>query len=372
MNIPLVVFCALTAVFAYPLGHGTAADIQVLAFANVLEQLESAFYTQALEQFNTSSFVAAGFASSQIPIQQIRTIASDENTHAITLQSAIHALGGQVISNCTFNFSSALTNVDRMFATARVVENVGVSAYLGALTSLADPALVAAAASILTVEARHQSILNLLSNATSIPQPFDVALTPGDVLAVADTFISGCKLGFSANPPLTVTNSGPLQAGTKLNFSSPALSQTTSANQVSCKIVTGGSNASFYQPMNDCMVPANVTGPMYVFITDDQTAVNSLSNMNGTTDSTMVVAGPALLFVNQPDLIGSLIRPGSNATGGTAGNHTKASTILPIVSTTSPVTGTTSAPSVATPSSGVFTTTISPAQASALLSSVGS
>lgn len=97
-----------------------------------------------------------------------------------------------------------------MVATARVVENVGVSAYLGALTLLTDPELVTVAASILTVEARHQSILNLLSNATSIPQPFDVALTPGDVLAIADTFISGCKLGFSGtsseplhNAPLT-------------------------------------------------------------------------------------------------------------------------------------------------------------------------
>lgn len=80
------------------------------------------------------------------------------------------------------------------------------------------------------------------------------------------------------------------------------------------------------------MVPANVTGPIYVFIT-----VNSPSNTNGATSSTMVVAGPALLFVNQPDLIGSQIRPGSNVTGATAGSHT--TTMPPIVSTTSPVTG---------------------------------
>lgn len=104
MHIPLVIFWALTAVFAYPLRHGAAADIQMLgtlcalaiervadhvaasAFANVLEQLESAFYTQALKQFDTSSFVAAGFASSQIPIQQIQAITNDEDTHAITLQ----------------------------------------------------------------------------------------------------------------------------------------------------------------------------------------------------------------------------------------------------------------------------------------------
>lgn len=106
MHIPLIIVSlwAFATVLAYPLRHGAAADIQVLgrlwtlianrvadhvailAFANVLEQLGSAFYTQALEQFNASSFGAAGFASSQIPIQEIQTIASDKNTHAITLQ----------------------------------------------------------------------------------------------------------------------------------------------------------------------------------------------------------------------------------------------------------------------------------------------
>lgn len=88
-----------------------------------------------------------------------------------------------------------------MVSTARAVENVGVGAYLGALTSLADPVLVTTASSILAVEVRHQSILNLLANTTSIPQPFDVALTSEDVLAIANTFISGCKLGLSGTLP---------------------------------------------------------------------------------------------------------------------------------------------------------------------------
>ena len=105
MHIPLIIISLwIAAVLAYPLRRGAAADIQVLgtlwilvakrvadrvailAFANVFEQLESAFYAQALKQFNASSFEAAGFASSQIPIQQIQTIANDDNIHAITLQ----------------------------------------------------------------------------------------------------------------------------------------------------------------------------------------------------------------------------------------------------------------------------------------------
>jgi hypothetical protein len=48
MHIPLIIISLwVAAVLAYPLRRGAAADIQVLAFADVLEQLESAFYTQA-------------------------------------------------------------------------------------------------------------------------------------------------------------------------------------------------------------------------------------------------------------------------------------------------------------------------------------
>lgn len=82
-----------------------------------------------------------------------------------------------------------------MAATARLVENVGVGAYLGAASLVSDPVLLTAAASILTVEARHQTMLNVLNGATAIPQPFDIPLTPPQVLALAGAFVSGCDLG---------------------------------------------------------------------------------------------------------------------------------------------------------------------------------
>lgn len=84
-----------------------------------------------------------------------------------------------------------------MAATARIVETVGVGAYLGAATLLDDPVLLDSAASILTVEARHQTILNLLSpGGTAIPSAFDLALTPSEVLALAGPFFDGpCDLG---------------------------------------------------------------------------------------------------------------------------------------------------------------------------------
>ena len=85
-----------------------------------------------------------------------------------------------------------------MAATARVVENVGVGAYLGAAHLVSDPQLLTAAGSILTTEARHQTMLNLLSGGgTAIPQAFDIALLPQQVLAIASPFISGCDLGIT-------------------------------------------------------------------------------------------------------------------------------------------------------------------------------
>lgn len=84
-----------------------------------------------------------------------------------------------------------------MAATARVVEQAGVAAYLGAAPLIEDPVILTAAGSILTVEARHQVVLNLLSqNGSTIPSAFDIALSPPEVLALASPFIDGpCDLG---------------------------------------------------------------------------------------------------------------------------------------------------------------------------------
>jgi hypothetical protein len=57
-----------------------------LEFADVLEQLEATFYSQALSTFQDSDFTAAGFASAQIPEQLFTGIQNDEATHDSFLQ----------------------------------------------------------------------------------------------------------------------------------------------------------------------------------------------------------------------------------------------------------------------------------------------
>lgn len=91
-----------------------------------------------------------------------------------------------------------------MATTARIVENLGVAAYLGAANLISDPVLLTAAASIMTVEARHQTVLNVLNGGTAIPQGFDIAFSPSEVLAIAGQFISGCDVGI---PGMFLTSS---------------------------------------------------------------------------------------------------------------------------------------------------------------------
>lgn len=135
-----------------------------------------------------------------MPIEQFQVIQADEATHSTVLESVLKSLNEDPVS-CNFDFDSALTDVTTMAAVARVVELVGVGAYLGAAPLISDPAILVAAGSILTVEARHQTILNVLSlNGSAIPSAFDIGLQPNEVLALASPFINGpCDLGIQGS-----------------------------------------------------------------------------------------------------------------------------------------------------------------------------
>jgi rubrerythrin len=284
---------ALAAPMKYPRA-ASANDITVLKFANVLEQLETEFYQQALAKFQESDFTAAGFVAASVPVQQFSSIAVDEATHTTVLASVLKSLGQEPVSGCKFDFSSALTDVKTMAAVARAVENVGVSAYLGGAALVDDRQLLVAAATILTDEARHQTVLNMLNGGVAIPAAFDVALAPSQVLAIAGGFISGCDLGIPANPALKVTNTAALAPGTTVTFDSPALTG-LDRSKLSCQMMTGGvANAAAF-PIDGCKVPDGLEGPVYIYITNTtQPLLNSQQNQNVAS----IVAGPAIGFID--------------------------------------------------------------------------
>jgi len=296
-------------VAAAPWKRNAATNILVLKFADVLEQLESSFYSQALSKFKESDFTAAGFPSAQLAIEQFLSIRDDEVIHATVLEETIVALGDKPVDNCSFDFSKVLTDVTTMANVARVVENVGVTAYLGAANLLSDPVLLTAAGSILTVEARHQTILNVLNSGTAIPQAFDLAFTPSEVLAIAGGFISGCDLGVPANQPLALTNTGTVAIGTLLTFNSPAINGSTDG--LFCQMMVGGLAFSITLPISQCVVPNGVNGPVALWITSDsQPLINN--PIDRATDKQ--VAGPTLAFIDsQPQLLGQMARTPASA-----------------------------------------------------------
>lgn len=299
----------------------SAVDALVFQFANVLEQLETSFYQQGIAKFKDADFQAAGFSSVLVATQTLTTIQGDEATHAIFLQQALRDNGAEPLI-CDFDFTSALTDVPTLAATARAVEYVGVSAYLGAATLLDDPIFLDAAASILTIEARHQTMLNILAGASSIPQAFDIPLTPQETLSIAAGFIKGpCDVGIVPTNALAVTNTSPPKSGDLITVSAKNI---TGTDGLFCNMILGGSPFSINLPLSECIVPDGVNGVVALWITSDN---QPLANNVIDRATNKQVAGPALIFVDsQSEMLGSMVR-GSGTSG--AGSSTETTTISP-------------------------------------------
>lgn len=163
-------------------------DIGILNYALTLEYLEAAFYIEATENNASSAFV-----SDQAAVF-LETVTADEKAHVKYLQDA---LGKDAVAEPKFDFGTTTSNADEFLQTAFVLENTGVAAYSGQVLNIEDPKVVKAAASILTVEARHASVIGLIKSGSTkgiVPNgPFDKALSAKRILkAVKQTgFIQG-------------------------------------------------------------------------------------------------------------------------------------------------------------------------------------
>jgi len=99
----------------------------------------------------------------------------------LALQGAIKAMGGRPVSKPDFQFADAVTDEGKYRATAEVLEETGVRAYLGQAAHIFQPKILTVAATILAIEARHASWIRFL-NVTP------VADTPPDALPAPRTF----------------------------------------------------------------------------------------------------------------------------------------------------------------------------------------
>jgi hypothetical protein len=155
-------------------------DIGILNYALTLEYLEAAFYNGA---------TAANMSLTPQVSAFLKTVTADENAHVAFLKKA---LGKKAAKEPKVDFKGANTNVETFMKTAAVLENTGVHAYLGQVLNITTPAYVAAAGSILTIEARHASVIGLLNEASPTGAgiapdgPFDKPWTASKVLSAVE------------------------------------------------------------------------------------------------------------------------------------------------------------------------------------------
>ena len=150
-------------------------DYGILNYALTLEYLEAAFYNGATAANLSLSSQASAF---------LKVVTKDENAHVKFLKGA---LGSKAAKEPKFDFKGANTSTEMFMKTAQVLENTGVHAYSGQALNIKSPAYVKAAISILTIEARHASVIGLLNepagNDIAPNGPFDTPLTAAKVLA---------------------------------------------------------------------------------------------------------------------------------------------------------------------------------------------
>lgn len=146
-----------------------AQDVEIFNFALVLENLQAAFYDQAASsgilEGDLREFVAVVRDHEQRHIEYIKGVLGDEAREAPT-----------------FSFGDALRDAERFAATAATLEDLGVAAYNGQAANVTRKAL-AAAARIVSVDARHAAWIRSLAGRTPASQATDRPLTAKQVTA---------------------------------------------------------------------------------------------------------------------------------------------------------------------------------------------
>jgi hypothetical protein len=136
------------------------SDNAILNFALTLEYLQAAFYTE------TERAHAIGSELARVP----RQLGSVERAHVAALKNV---LGRAAVKRPSFDFKGTTEDQVQFLKTAVAFEDLGAAAYKGQATRVDSPALLAAAISIHSVEARHAAWMRYLAGFTPAGRAFD-------------------------------------------------------------------------------------------------------------------------------------------------------------------------------------------------------
>jgi Ferritin-like domain len=145
-----------------------AQDVEILNFLLVLEEAQAAFYDAALR----------GGALQGDLLAFARIVAPQEREHAEFLRGK---LGAQAGARPRLDFRRATSDPGRFSAAAIDLEEATAAAYIGQGANLTR-GMVADAARIVAVEARHAAWIRDLAGADPAPQAADPPRSAGDVL----------------------------------------------------------------------------------------------------------------------------------------------------------------------------------------------
>lgn len=153
-------------------------DVSILNFALTLEFLEDEFYKQALKniQFKVPNLERV-----------TRVVSSHESIHVRFLKRTLKTAA---IKKPKFDFGDAVTNEAKFLATSQVLEDTGVTAYLGQARRILQKPVLTAAATILAVEARHASFIAEINGKSFAPRAFDRPVSGRKIKAKIQPFIA--------------------------------------------------------------------------------------------------------------------------------------------------------------------------------------
>jgi len=146
-----------------------AQDARILQLVLQLEYTQVAFYEQALHDAGLQGELRV-FA---------RTALGHERQHLAAIR---RALGSKAGARPSFDFGQSTKSQDAFRRTAIKLEDIAVAAYNGQATNLTAPTL-AAAATIVSVEARHAAWVRAIEGEVAAPDPVDKPMTASQAAA---------------------------------------------------------------------------------------------------------------------------------------------------------------------------------------------
>lgn len=147
-------------------------DLDILQFAMTLEHLEARMYKDML---------AANILTGK-ELTYVTLFGEHEAAHVEALMSTIKSLGTEPVAAQESYSFPAFDSRDAILNFAKVAEDIGVGAYQGAAAAIKNKDILAAAGSIVQVEARHAAIINLLLGLKPVPDAVTASQTVDEVL----------------------------------------------------------------------------------------------------------------------------------------------------------------------------------------------